>query len=41
MKKILLATLLLLGGCITAFSQDTVKYTDASAFPVYGKAFTD
>jgi hypothetical protein len=41
MKKLLFVTLLLLGGCLAAFSQDGVKYTDASAFPVYGKAYTD
>ena len=41
MKRLLLFALLLLGGCLSAFSQDSVKYTDASAFPVYGKAYAD
>ena len=41
MKRLLLVALLLLGGCLAAFSQDSVQYTDASAFPVYGKAYSD
>ena len=41
MKKVLLTVLVLLGGCLAAFSQDSVKYVDASAFPVYGKAYAD
>ena len=41
MKRLLLLSLLLLCGCFAAFSQDSVKYTDASAFPVYGKAYAD
>ena len=41
MKKLLLTALVLLGGCLSAFSQDAVKYVDASAFPVYGKACAD
>ena len=41
MKKLLLIALLLLGGCLTALSQDSVNYVDASAFPVYGKAYAD
>ncbi len=41
MKRLLLLPLLLLGGCFTAFSQESVQYTDASAFPVYGKAYAD
>ena len=41
MKRLLLVAILLLGGCLAAFSQDSVKYTDASAFPVYGKAYSD
>ena len=41
MKRIILIALLLLGGSLSALSQDNVQYTDASAFPVYGKAYAD
>ena len=41
MKRMLLLTFLLLGSTLAALSQDAVKYTDASAFPVFGKAYSD
>ena len=41
MKRLLLIALLLLGSFFSAYSQDNVKYADASAFPVYGKAYAD
>lgn len=41
MKRMILIALLLLGSSLSALSQDKVQYTDASAFPVYGKAYAD
>ena len=41
MKKILLIALLLAACVQTAWSQDSYRYTDASVFPVYGKAHNE
>ena len=41
MKKILLIALLLAACVQTAWSQDNYHYTDASVFPVYGKAHNE
>lgn len=41
MKRWFLFAFLLLSGSLSALSQEAVQYTDASAFPVYGKAYSD